>query len=123
MGSFFEFFWEIRSILLSTTVTFMCGHCIAIILNVGPSTNPAPIQHIFVTAIVPLAAKRKAVENNCETPRKIIKHTLDENSLDGNNSSIQVRDINYAKINLYNAWRKIMPKIPESSFDIHKTFF
>jgi len=41
---------------------------------------------------------------------KIIKLTLDENSLDGSNSQIQVRDVNYTKRKLYNARRKIMPK-------------
>jgi len=64
-------------------------------------------------------AKRKAVENNCKAPRKIIKHTLDENLLDGNNSTIQFTDVNYAKRNVYNAGGKIMPKIPKNSLDIH----
>jgi len=69
--------------------------------------------------VLSTGAKQKAIESNCEAPRKIIKHVLDENSLDGNNSTIQVRDVNYAKINLYNARRKIIPKIPKNSFDVH----
>jgi len=42
--------------------------------------------------------------------------------LDGNDSTIQVRDINYAKRNLFNAKRKTIPKIPKSSFDVHIFF-
>ncbi|KAF0757625.1 FLYWCH-type domain-containing protein [Aphis craccivora] len=42
--------------------------------------------------LVGTGAKRKAIENNCEAPEKIIKHILDENSLDGNNSTIQEKD-------------------------------
>lgn len=46
---------------MSTTVTFICGHCIAMTLHVGPPTYPAPIQHIFVTAMV-LCAKNVKTE-------------------------------------------------------------
>jgi len=70
--------------------------------------------------VLSTGVKRKAIENNCDAPRKIIKHALDENLLDGNNSTIQVRDVNYAKRNLYNARRKTIPKLPKSSFDVHK---
>jgi hypothetical protein len=69
--------------------------------------------------------KRNTIENSCEVPRKIIKHTLEENSLDGNNSTIQVRDENVAKRNVYNTRGKTMLKIPKSilflpgSFDVH----
>jgi hypothetical protein len=56
--------------------------------------------------------KRKAIENSCKAPRKITKHLLDKNSLDGNNITLQVRVVNYAKRNVYNARRKKMSKIP-----------
>jgi len=36
--------------------------------------------------ILSTGAKRKATKDNCKAPRKIIKLTLDKNSLDGNNS-------------------------------------
>lgn len=64
-------------------------------------------------------AKRKATEDTCKAPRKIIKLTLNKNVLEGRNSQIQVRDLNYANRNLYNARRKRMPKIPKSSLDVH----
>lgn len=54
-------------------------------------------------------AKRKATRNNCKVPTKIFKLALDENSLDGYNKKIEVRDVKYAERNLYNAKR--MPKI------------
>jgi len=82
-------------------------------------THDASTENNLQRQVLSTGAKRKAIENNCEAPRKIIKHALDENSLDGNNSTIQVRDVNYAKRNLYNARRKIIPKIPKNSFDVH----
>jgi len=89
----------------------------------GTHTYDASTENNLQWLVLSTGAKRKAEENNCEALRKIIKHILDQNSLDGNNSSIQVKDVYYAKRNIYNARKKIMLKIPKSSFDIHKTFF
>ncbi|KAE9540918.1 hypothetical protein AGLY_004163 [Aphis glycines] len=54
-------------------------------------THDASTENNLQRQVLSTGAKRKAIENNCEAPRKIIKHALDENSLDGNNSTIQVK--------------------------------
>jgi len=85
-------------------------------------THKPSTENTLQRQVSSTGAKLRVINDYCKATRKIIKLTLNENSLDDCNSKIQVRDVNYAKRNLFNARRKTIPKIPKSSFDVQNYF-
>lgn len=70
------------------------------------------LQRQHVSAI----AKRKAAEEPCERPSKIVCSVLRHN-----NEHLQTDDLKCIKENMYNARRKLMPSLPRNIEEVHKT--
>lgn len=62
IGSLSEFHCATRSLLKSTTVTFISEHFKAMTLQVGPPTYPAPKQQIFLITILYSCNKKSCIK-------------------------------------------------------------
>lgn len=71
-------------------------------------------EHILQRHAVAATAKRKAVEDICEKPSKIIHSCINDAHPD-----LQVDDLKYIKKRMYNARRKTLPSLPKDISEVH----
>lgn len=64
---------------------------------------------------IKISAKRKATEDISSNPNKIIREVLCENVSD----AIESKDLYNIKKVMYNARRKLVPKLPKSCLEMH----
>jgi hypothetical protein len=81
--------------------TFNSGKNILITFQRIEHTHDVSTENNLQWQVLSTGTKRKEIENSCEASMKMIKSTLGENSLDGNNSTIYVKDVNYVKRIVY----------------------
>ncbi|CAI6348136.1 unnamed protein product [Macrosiphum euphorbiae] len=77
-----------------------------------------PIEdQILQRQSVTTVAKRKATEDTCTRPNKIVCSAVNNVPV---TEELQVSDIRYVKRNMYNARRTLIPALPKSINEVHK---
>lgn len=118
--------FHIHRVLLSGETTWRCNYkkCSSFIKTVGNNYNreiteqkldhqhPPLSEQDLLRQELSSCAKRKATENLCDLPSKVMKTVISE--VDPESETLSVRDIQLCKRNLYYARRKTLPKLPQN---------
>ncbi|KAI5743914.1 hypothetical protein M8J77_023652 [Diaphorina citri] len=104
-------------------------HCIAFIKTVADKeitlknldhSHDPPSEDALLRRQLSTCAKRKATENLCELPSKVMKTVISE--VQPECQSLTTNDVKLAKRNMYMARRKMLPKLPLDKIETYAIF-
>lgn len=121
--------FSFNRVLLSGETRWRCiqKNCKAVLLTIGQGTgrtaSSGNVDHnhenisdrVLQRQHISAAAKRKATNDLCERPSKILCSILPNND-----KNLQISDLKCVKENMYNARRKSMPTLPRSVEEVHR---
>lgn len=90
-----------------------------IVTSADENHNHLPVEeNLLKRQMMSVSAKRKAQDDICEKPSKIIRTELSAHI--SSETNLTTSDLNCVRKNIYYARRKILPPLPTSIADVHK---